>query len=193
MLAEAFMDAIVWNGTSGSWNGVQADREMCEAITSATGVVATSSTLAQLDVLARFGVSKIGLAVPYLNDVTEKIIATYADEGYQVASHSNLGISVGRDMANVPLTEIRQLLRNANSDEVECLVVICTGLPAALVVDEMEKEFGKPIFDSVAVTLWKGMELAGLESAVGGWGALLESDDAVTSLIEPVGSHTSTG
>lgn len=192
ILAEAFMDAIVWNGTSGSWNGVQVDREMCDAIMSATGVAATSSTLAQLDALAHFGVSKIGLAVPYLDDVTEKIIATYTAEGYDVASHANLGIFVGRDMANVPLAEIRQLLRDANSDEVECLVVVCTGLPAALVVDEMEKELGKPIFDSVAVTLWKGMELVGLESTASGWGALLEGDDAVASLIEPRGSQFST-
>src|SRR5438874_2660889 len=47
-LAEAKVDVIAWNGTSGSWLGADRDRRLCTAIEQATGVPATTSTLALL-------------------------------------------------------------------------------------------------------------------------------------------------
>lgn len=184
ILAEAHMDAIVWNGTSGSWNGAQADRELSDAITAATGVPATTSTLAQLDILRRVGVSRIGLFTPYTPDVTDRIVATYAAEGIEVVSRMDLGLTAGREMANVPIARVRELLRQANSPEAQAVVVICTGLPAAFTVDDMEAELGKPVFDSIAVTLKAGMELAGSSAVVAGWGSVMAGDEVVLSLLE---------
>ncbi|MGW2766194.1 polysaccharide deacetylase family protein [Streptomyces sp. NPDC001275] len=42
-LADAKVDVIAWNGTSGSWLGVDRDRALCAAITEAIGVPATTS------------------------------------------------------------------------------------------------------------------------------------------------------
>jgi maleate isomerase len=39
----------------------------------------------------------------------------------------------------------------------------------------MEEELGKPIFDSVVVTLWKGLDMAGVRQTITGWGTLLET------------------
>jgi maleate isomerase len=174
-LCDAEMDVVLWNGTSGCWNGTEADVHMCAAITDATGVPASTSTLAQYDAFTTFGFTRFGLAVPYTDDVTAQTIETYRLAGFSAVSHANLGLTVGRDMAYVPLDEIRRLLRAADSAEAECLVVICTGLPAALVVEEMEAELGKPIFDSVAVTLWRGLQLAGVSTRIDGWGRLLRT------------------
>ena len=146
---------------------------MCAAITAATGVPASTSTLAQYDAFDRFGMTRFALAVPYTDDVTTQTIETYEAAGYSTVSHANLGMTSGRDMAYVPFDEIRRLLRAADSPDAECVVVICTGLPAALVVEEMEQELGKPIFDSVAVTLWKALDLAGASARIEGWGRLL--------------------
>jgi maleate isomerase len=174
-LCDAEMDAVVWNGTSGCWNGTEADVAMCAAITEATGVPASTSTLAQYDAFTTFGYTRFGLAVPYTDDVTARTIETYRMAGFSAVSHANLGLTVGRDMAYVPLDEIRRLVRAADSPEAECVVVICTGLPAALVVEEMETELGKPIFDSVAVALWRGLGLAGAQARIDGWGRLLRT------------------
>ena len=34
--------------------------------------------------------------------MSEKIDEVYGNEGYEVVRHANLGLSVGKDMANVP-------------------------------------------------------------------------------------------
>ena len=133
--------------------------------------------------LRRHRITNFGLAVPYTDAVTERTIATYRDAGFTTVAHANLGIAVGKEMANVPLTTIRDLLRRADSPEAECLIVICTGLPAALVVEEMEQELGKPIFDSVAVTFDKALRLVGRQQPLADWGALLRGDTAVAELL----------
>lgn len=178
LLGDAAMDAILWNGTSGCWNGIEADMAICAAITAATGAPASTSTLAQLDLFAHYGIRRFGLAVPYLTDVTERAIATYHGAGYEAVSHANLGLTRNTDFAAVPLDRIRQLIRAADSPEAECIAVVCTNFPAALVVEEMERELGKPIFDSVAVTFWKALDLVGVHTPIPGWGTLLQDPPA---------------
>jgi maleate isomerase len=182
LLADAPMDAILWNGTSGSWNGTEADIEMCRRITEETGVPASTSTLAQYEVFERFGMKKFGLAVPYLDDVTAKAMETYERAGYKVVSVANLNKTVNREFAQVSTDRIKQLLRDADSPEAECLAVVCTNFAAALVVEEMEQELGKPIFDSVVVTLWKGFDMAGVRQTITGWGTLLETEVAQSGI-----------
>ncbi len=173
LLRDAAMDVVLWNGTSACWNGTDADVEMCEAITRETGIVASTTTLAQYEVFELYGTRAFGLAVPYTDDVTAKSIKTFGKAGYDAVSHANLGLSVGRDMAYVPFTEIRDLIRAADSPAAECVVIVCTGLPAAFVVEEMEQELGKPVFDSVLVTAWKGLQAVGATDSIEGWGGLL--------------------
>jgi maleate isomerase len=179
LLNDAAMDVVLWNGTSGCWNGTGADIEICEAITRETSVAASTTTLAQYEVFDRYQIGSYGLAVPYTDAVTEKTIETFAEAGYETVAHANLGLMAGREMANVPLPEIRDLIRAADSPAAQCVIVVCTGLPAALVVEEMERELGKPIFDSVVVTLWKGLQLAGITEPIEGWGCLMRGSHTV--------------
>jgi maleate isomerase len=180
-LNDACMDAILWNGTSACWNGTQADREICTAITQATGVEASTTILAQYDVLERYGFGEYGLAVPYTADVAARTIDTFSTAGYEAVSHAYLGMTSGRDMANVPFAEIKKLISDADSPTAECIVVICTGLPAAFLVDQMESELGKPVFDSVLVTIRKGLELVGVSDALNGWGCLMRNEFSVAA------------
>ena len=173
LLTDAAMDVVLWNGTSACWNGTQADIEICDSITRETAVVASTTILAQYDVFENLGIRRFGLAVPYTDDVTARSIETFGEAGYEAVSSANLGLTVGREMAYVPFDDIRRLIRSADSPDAECVVVICTGLPAAFVVDEMEKELRKPIFDSVLVTLWEGLRKVDLTTPVTGWGQLL--------------------
>jgi maleate isomerase len=179
LLSDAAVDAIVWNGTSGAWNGIAADREICARISELSGVPSSTSTLAQLEVLDRGGFTRCGLAVPYTADVTERIEEVYAREGVQVVASAHAGVSGNRAMAFVTEQHIRELIRAADSPEAECILLICTGVAGAQLVEEMEAELGKPIFDSVAVTLWKALAMVGITARLEGWGRLLAGSDAV--------------
>jgi maleate isomerase len=200
-LKDAEVDAILWNGTSGGWTGrgMDTDRELCRRITEATGVPASTSSLAQAEVFALYGIARYGLAVPYLEGPTRKMLQTYADEGYEGVSHAAMGEYVNTRIGATPFEQIRALLRAADSPQAQCLMVGCTNWPAAPLLDEMEAELGKPIFDSIAVTLWKALQMVGIARPIHGWGALLRRDPTVAALDgllaglrEATGAHRTT-
>jgi maleate isomerase len=173
LLHDAAVEAIVWNGTSGAWKGIEADRELCALISERTAVPSSTSTLAQLEVMSRFGFERCGLAVPYTDAVAERIAEVYAHEGVHIVSTANAGISGNREFALVTEDEIRALVRGADAPTADCILLVCTGVAGAQLVGELEQELGKPVFDSVAVTLWKALRMVGIDPRLSGWGCLL--------------------
>ena len=50
---------------------------------------------------------------------------------------------------------------------------MCTNLHGAQLVEEMERELGIPIYDSVATVVWKALKTVGADvRSVKGWGRL---------------------
>lgn len=173
LLADARVDVIAWNGTSGSWMGLDWERELCKAIEAETGVPATGSTLAFFDAFAKFGVKRYSLAVPYVEDHTEKIIETYAREGLECVASDYLGYKTAAEIDAVPERTFREQLAAVAVPESEGIAVVCTSVRAAPLTEDLEKSLGIPIFDSIAVTAWKCLEMVGIEPKLPGWGKLL--------------------
>jgi maleate isomerase len=178
LLADAGVDAIIWNGTSAAWLGFDADRELCALIEEQTGIPASTSTLAQAEAMRALGTTRFGLAVPYRDDVTARIVEVYAQEGLEAVAVANARIETNREMAHVSEEEVRALVRAADHPDADCIAVICTGMAAAHLVPELERELGKPIVDSIAVVLWKALAMVGIDPCAPGWGALLAASPA---------------
>lgn len=197
-LADARVDVIVWNGTSGSWLGVDHDRALCAAITEATGIPATTSTLAILDACAAYGVTRLGLAVPYTRDVAERIVATYAKEGLRATLAEPSGISDNEAFARIPGADVARQIEEAAPDA-HAVAVVCTNVYGAEPAASLEPALGIPVFDSVAATLWRALDLAGAAPVVTGHGDLLRSgslrarcQEVLTALLDATGADRTT-
>ncbi|WP_020659935.1 maleate cis-trans isomerase family protein [Amycolatopsis benzoatilytica] len=173
LLATAGVDVIAWNGTSGSWLGPEHDREIAAEITAATGVPATTSTLAYLDAFAEFGTSRIGLVTPYTEDVNAQVVDRYAKQGITVAGHRALGLSDNESFARVRPDELLPASLELAADRPDALVFLCTNLYGAPLVADLEARTGVAALDSVAVTLWRCLQLAGVPPLASRWGKLL--------------------
>jgi maleate isomerase len=171
LLADAKVDAIAWSGTSAAWLGFARDLALCERIRNATGRPAGTAVLALNEVLAASSVKRLGLVTPYRDDVQAKIIANYDAAGIAVVSERHLGISDNYAFAEEPPDRIEALIREVAADRPDAIAVLCTNMRGAPLVSELEAEFDIPIHDSVAVTVWKSLKLAGVDpSRVQGWG-----------------------
>jgi len=173
LLATADVDVIAWNGTSGSWLGAGHDRAIVEEITAATGIPATTSTLAYLDAFERFAAKSIGLLTPYTPDVNEQVILRYQAEGIEVSGHRALGLSDNESFARVRPEALVEPSVDLASDRPDALVYLCTNLYGAPVTEEVELRTGVAVLDSVAVTLWRCLDLAGAPLLDARWGRLL--------------------
>jgi len=173
LLATADVDVIAWNGTSGSWLGSAHDRELAEEITGATGIPATTSTLAYLEAFRTFGTERIGLFTPYTEDVNHQVIASYEREGIKTVDHRALGLSDNESFARVTEEEMLPGSRELAATAPDALVYLCTNLYGANITEEIEAGTGVPVLDSVAVTLWHALKLAGAPLLDPRWGRLL--------------------
>jgi maleate isomerase len=176
LLADAPLDAVVWNGTAGAWLGVEADEALCRAIERDTGIPASTSVLAQIDAMAGRGIRRYALATPYRPEVNECIITTFHREGFTCPRHAALGISANRAIDAAPLPRIREHVLAAAVPGVDAVLILCTNFPAAYLVDELESVLGIPITDSTLAGIWKGLRMAGITTPIEGWGWLLRHE-----------------
>lgn len=173
LLATADVDVIAWNGTSGSWLGAEHDRDLVREIVDATGIPATTSTLAYIQAFRAFGTERIGLFTPYTEDVNRAVIASYERDGIKTVDHRFLGLSDNESFGRVADDEMRPGSLELAAAAPDALVYLCTNLYGANIAAEIEAGTGVPVLDSVAVTLWHCLKLAGAPLLAPKWGRLL--------------------
>jgi maleate isomerase len=173
LLADARVASIAWNGTSASWLGLDRDRALCAAIEARTGIGATTSVLALAEVFRLAGVTRYGLVTPYLDEIQERILPNLAREGFDCIAERHL-----RDRGNFSFSEyseeaIAALVREVARARPQAVVVLCTNMRGAPVVEALERELGILVLDSVATALWGSLRRAGVDARrVRGWGRL---------------------
>ena len=173
LLADARVQVIAWNGTSAGWLGFETDEALCQAITAETGIAACTSVLAVNETLRLYGAHRVGLVTPYLHDVQDKIIQNYQASGFDIVAERHLNDPGNFSFSEVSAETMQWMVREVAISKPEAIILLCTNLRGAPLVEELEQEIGLPILDSVSVVVWKSLKLAGADpSRVKGWGRL---------------------
>lgn len=173
LLADAKVGSIIWSGTSSGWKGFDDDVSLCAAIEAKTGIVAGTSVLALNEIFEITGVERFGLVTPYLDEIQEAIIENYRAAGFACVAERHL-----RDRGNFSFSTygealVADMIREVAAAAPEAITVFCTNFRGARIADELEREIGIPIYDTVSTGVWKGMRLAGADpSRVRRWGRL---------------------
>lgn len=178
LLAHAKVDVIAWNGTSASWLGFDRDESLCEQITAATGIKACTTVLAYRDLLRRIGAKRIGLVTPYRRDVQERIIANWNSAGLRCFAERHLSLQDNFSFAEVSEAMVAGMIEQVVREGCDVAVVLCTNMRGAGAAEWLERGFGVPVLDSIAVTLWACLTAVGCDpSRVHGWGSLFTNPD----------------
>jgi maleate isomerase len=180
LLADARVDVIAWNGTSASWLGFEQDERLCERITAATGIRACTTVLAFRDLFRLLGITRIGLVTPYRGDVQDRIMANWASEGLHCVAERHLSLQDNFSFAEVPESKVAELIEEVVREGCDAVAVVCTNMRGAGAAAPIERRFGVPVVDSIAVTLWACLIEAGVDPArIKGWGSLFEGPRSV--------------
>ena len=176
LLAHAKVNVIAWNGTSSGWLGFERDVRLCERITAATGIAACTAMLALNELFERTGARRVGFVTPYLDDVQMRINANYERAGYTVAADRHLGMQDNFSFSTVTADQMRAMTREVASAKPDAVAIVCTNMRGAPLAEELEAQYGIPIYDTVATTVWKSLQTAGVDTRrVTGWGRLFAS------------------
>jgi maleate isomerase len=166
LLADMRPQAIVWNGTSGGWRGLEADRQLCRTLEDATGIATTTMTLALVELLRKRGFKRISFVTPYTDDVQANIVGTFSSEGFECSTSPCLGISENFAFATVPGAAMDEMAARAAADRPDVILPFCTNLAATPLARGWEERYGIPVYDSIAMAARAGIELAGGSASV---------------------------
>ena len=173
LLSHAKVQSIGWNGTSSGWLGFDADERLCKRITEATGIPACTSVLALNEIFDITGVKRFGLVTPYLDDVQAAIIKNYAASGMECIAERHLRKQDNFSFSEVGADELRAMVREVAKEKPQAITIFCTNLRGAPLVEELEREVGIPIYDTISTVVWKSLKQAGSDpSRIRSWGSL---------------------
>jgi maleate isomerase len=173
LLADARCDAICWNGTSAGWLGFERDRELCRAIEARIRVRACSSVLALAEIFRATGVTRFGMVSPYTDDIVAAIRRNFGREGFELGAERHLGIKVNFDFSEIEPETVAGMVREVAEARPQAIIVFCTNMDGASLAEELEREVGIPIYDTIATAVWASLRTVGVRpDRVKGWGRL---------------------
>lgn len=147
--------------TSASFvGGRRGEAAICETMTAAGAEQALTTSGAIVEALESLGVTRVSLATPYLEDLSQLLGNFLGEFGVTVVAHESLG----RDRAiwTVPYQETADLIRRVDRPDAEAIVVSCTNLPTYDLIAPLEAELGKPIISANQATMWACLRRIGV-------------------------------
>src|SRR4051812_470465 len=109
-------------------------------------------------------------------------MAKWAASGLVCTAERHLRLQDNFSFAEVSEAKIADLVRAVARDArdgCDAVAIVCTNMRGAGAVTALEAELGLPVYDSIATTLWKSLQLAGVDPGrARGWGQLFNPTSA---------------
>lgn len=157
-------DVILYGCTSATLtHGPAFDRELAaraEAMSGAKTVTAAGALVAALRAL---GVTRIGFASPYVDEINDQAIAFLAESGFETASRAGVGVALDNyGQGELTPDEVFALAMRADSPSAEALVLSCTDMRSVETLERLEAATGKPVVSSNQAMIWAALPHLGL-------------------------------
>lgn len=154
-LATAYPHVIVFGCTSaGALRGNEFDNSLTMDIQNRTGVPTVSVVASVRRALRLCGSVRVAVITPYVEDLNERIRASFEADGITILRILGLGIQENFRIAHVPADAILDLARRAVTGlHPDALFVSCTNFPATGILDRLQRDFPFPVLTSNQVAL----------------------------------------
>jgi len=177
-LRPAGVAVVAYGCTAGSMNSPR--HALAEHMTSVVNLPCVTTAAAIVDALDALNAAKISVATPYDRRLNDHEVEYLSGEGLQVLAIDGLGFGANGPseyplIHRVAKERILDLVRGVDHAETQALVVSCTDFPTFGLIDELERELGKPVVTSNQATLWAALRAAGLVDVLPGLGALFQN------------------
>ena len=152
------------------------DKKLAHAMQDATGIRCSTTTVATIKALQHLKAKAISIAVPYNEATTAKVVDFFKNCSYEVAKAERLETvpPLNVEIAKSRPSDIKDVIKRSMTSNTQAIVIACTNWPASGLVAELEEELGVPIVDSISVTVWWALRMAGVKASIPGWGRLFE-------------------
>ena len=173
-VATAKVDLIVYGCTAPTfYRGVGWDQEVIKLIEKKTDIPAITTSTAMVVGLKEMGVKRVCVISPYIEEVEEKLLSFLVGNGFMVAKSSSFKVRDGLEMARIPGFAVYRMVRESFRQDVEGVFIAVTALSCLDIVEQLEKDLGKPVVTANQASMWLALRKLGLPDRIEGYGELL--------------------
>ncbi|MDR7869702.1 MAG: hypothetical protein RIN55_02495 [Tissierellaceae bacterium] len=176
LLCQAPVDVIALGCTSGSFiGGMEYDRELIKEMEEASnGVPCITTSASAVRALNSFGVKKIAVATPYIQEVNERGKRYLEESGFKVTNMIGLDLLYDKEIDSQPYEIVYKLAKEADTKDAEAVAILCTGIRSIGILKHLEQDLGKPVISAIQATFWNSLRTCGIKDSIEGYGSLLE-------------------
>lgn len=175
LLADARVDQIAFNCTAVSTFDPASEPAISKRIADATNTTALTTAQALVAALNYLSARRIVLITPYIEAINRREKVFFAHHGFDVVHDVGYDIETNWDMAQQPPATWAEFTLANRRAQADAYVLSCTAIESADVIDELERELGKPVLTSNQALAWYCQRQGGIQQAVQGFGTLLAS------------------
>lgn len=168
-------DAIGYACTSGAT--IIGEEKVAAAIKSVKPAAAATNPLTAVKAAFRaLEVSQIGFVTPYIADVSAAMRQNLEQSGLKISGFGSFEQSEEHTVALIETASVlNALLEIGRLPHCDAVFVSCTNLRTASIIEQAERELGKPVVTSNQALAWHLLRLAGIDDNVSGFGTLLRT------------------
>ena len=172
LLPDVKFDVIGFACTSGALV-IGEDKVAARVHEELPGVQVTNPVTAARAALKALGVSRIALLTPYLAKINHSLRASLMARGMDIPVMGSFNEADDNVVARITPASVKQaILEIGASSECEAVFVSCTSMRVARIIEEVEKELGKPVTSSNHALAWHMLRLGGVAEEIAGKGEL---------------------
>jgi len=189
-LADVDVDVIIFPATApSSRNGIGYDQELIKRISAASGKPATTASTALLEALRLLSVRQIVLGAPWSAPINQTVAAFLEANGIKVVAQEALGFVRNLEIGLLDPQTAFDVGRRVNRPGADAVVLACGNWSTFSIIDELERDLGKPVLTTNQVSLWHALKMMGGRS-LGGLGVLLREHLGDEAALHPARADT---
>jgi maleate cis-trans isomerase len=155
-LASDACELVVYGCTAAGFiGGPAADASLSRAIHRATGKPVVTTANAMVLALRDCGARDIAVVTPYLDSVNERLTAYLAESGIRVRTLNSFRAPDTQALGRITAPQVAELARQTVTDDCDALFIACSQLPTYEVIDELARDWRRPVWSSIKATAWQ--------------------------------------
>jgi maleate cis-trans isomerase len=154
--------------------GAEVGRKLIKRVEEISGgIPGTSISDGLLSAASVLDAKKVSVVTPYVEDLNLAEKKFLEDNGLEVTNVTGMQLISSDDICWLKPEQITEFALKHFDPSADALVLSCTGLHSAPIMDSLERSIGKPVISSNAAALWRMLRIAGVKEQVPGFGRLL--------------------
>ena len=174
LVADSGADLVVFHCTAVSTFSADLEHSIKQRVARASGKPATATSEAIVAALGALGARRIVMLSPYIDAINAREAAYFRGAGSEILDCAGLDCRDANAMMAVTPERWREFVLAHRNESAHVYLISCTTVRSAEVIEELERELGRPVVTSNTATAWHCLRKMGIDDRVEGFGRLLQ-------------------